>query len=116
MIEGFDTSAFRDLFLAEARERIARMNQGLLTLEARPEDREAIHGVLREAHSLKAAARMMGFPTMGTLAHRLENLLVVLEEKERSLTRDLADLVFEVADALSRMLDGITQGKPEVDV
>ena len=116
MIEGFDASAFRDLFLAEARERIARMNQGLLTLEARPEDREAVHGVLREAHSLKAAARMMGFPTMGTLAHRLENLLVALEEKERPLTREEADLVFEVVDALSRMLDGVAQGKPEADV
>lgn len=116
MIEGFDTSAFLDVFLAEARERIARINQGLLTLEANPEDREAFRGVLREAHSLKAAAKMMGFPTMGTLAHRLENLLVTLEEKDRSLTRDLADLVFEVVDALSRMLDGITQGKPEADV
>ena len=59
---------------------------------------------------------MMGFPAMGTLAHRLENLLVALEEKERSLSRDLADLVFEVVDALSRMLDGIIQGKPEADV
>jgi len=103
VVEGFDPSAFLDVFLAEARERIARMNQGLLALEAKPEDREAFRGVLREAHSLKAAAKMMGFPAMGTLAHRLENLLVALEEKERSLTRDLADLIFEVVDALRRM-------------
>lgn len=116
MVEGFDPSAFLDVFLAEARERIARMNQDLLALEAKPEDREAFRGVLREAHSLKAAARMMGFSTVGTLAHRLENLLVVLEEKERSLTREEADMVFEVVDALSRMLDGITQGRPEADV
>lgn len=116
MVEGFDTSAFMDVFLAEARERIGRMNQGLLALEARPEDREALRGVLREAHSLKAAAKMMGFPAMGTLAHRLENLLVGLEEQDRPLTRDLADLAFEVVDALGRMLDGIAQGKPEDDV
>lgn len=116
MIEGFDTSGFRDLFLAEAREHIARMNQGLLTLEARPEDREALRGVLRAAHGLKAAARMMGFSTMGSLAHRLESLLLGLEEKDWSLTRDLADLIFEVVDALSRILDGIAQGKPEADV
>lgn len=117
MAKGFDPAAFLPTFITEAREWIGRMNQGLLALEARPEDREAFRAVLRDMHTLKGAAKMMGLGKIGTLAHRMEDVLVAVEEKERPIAGDLADLFFEAVDALSHLVDGVARGEAggEVD-
>lgn len=116
MAKGFDPAAFLPTFITEAREWIGRMNQGLLALEARPEDREAFRSVLRDAHTLKGASKMMGLGKIGSLAHRMEDVLVAVEEKERPIAGDLADLFFEALDSLSELVDGVARGDDETDV
>lgn len=116
MAKGFDPAAFLPTFITEAREWIGRMNQGLLALEARPEDREAFRSVLRDAHTLKGASKMMGLVKIGSLAHRMEDVLVAVEEKERPIAGDLADLFFEALDSVSALVDGVARGDAEADV
>ncbi|HEX5755720.1 MAG TPA: Hpt domain-containing protein, partial [Arenimonas sp.] len=43
-------------FFAEARELLARMEEGLLQLEDDPADTDAIHAVFRAAHTIKGSA------------------------------------------------------------
>jgi len=116
MAKGFDPAAFLPTFITEAREWIGRMNQGLLALEARPDDREAFRAVLRDLHTLKGAAKMMGLGKIGTLAHRMEDVLVAVEEKERPIAGALADLIFEAVDALSHLVDGVARGEAGAEV
>ncbi len=116
MDQGFDTSSALQLFVAEARERLGRMSHALLALEARPDDLEAIRHMLHEAHTLKGAARMLGLTAIGTLAHRVEDVLLAVEEHAPPLSGETADLVFEALDALGGMVDGIGPNAPEPDL
>jgi len=51
---------FRPLFIEEAKGHLERIASGLLVLEASPGDQAAIAGILREAHTMKGAAGMVG--------------------------------------------------------
>lgn len=112
-MEGFGPSPFLSGFVQEARERIDRLNQGLLALEANPEDREAFQEVVREAHTLKGAARMVGLPSIGALAHKMEDILAMVERGRTSLQGSLFDRLFEALDLLSQRVERIARGEGE---
>ena len=116
MTESRETPSVIQTFVAEARERIGRMNKALLALETRPENREAFRTVLHEAHTLKGAAKMMGLGAIGALTHRLEDVLVAVEEQGRPLAGGLADLVFTALDTLSHLVEGYALRRPERDI
>ena len=65
----------RQLFEAESGEHLAALEEGFLQLEQAPESGELRQQLLREAHSLKGAARMLGLSEIELLSHRLEELL-----------------------------------------
>ena len=52
--------AVMQTFCIEARERIAELEAGLLTLEQAPSDTEALSAVFRAAHTIKGSAGMLG--------------------------------------------------------
>ena len=70
------------IFQEECREHIQRLNAGLLTLERQPNE-APLDDILRSAHSLKGASRMMGLKTIETLGHYLETLLTQLSRGEK---------------------------------
>src|SRR5262245_21882626 len=55
-----DTSVFVSKFVEEARDRITALGAALLQLEATPGSAEAIAHALRESHSIKGSALMLG--------------------------------------------------------
>ena len=56
-----DLSQFREKFAREAKVRLRRLNGGLVYLGKNPGDGKLEGDILREAHTLKGAARMLGF-------------------------------------------------------
>ena len=62
-------------FIAEAEENLSTMEEGLLALERNPDDEETIHTVFRMAHSVKGSAACVGYDTVASFAHALEDLL-----------------------------------------
>ena len=99
-----DRSAFLEQFRLEAQEHLARLNQGFLGLEQRPDDRELINELFRSAHSLKGTARLMGFPRVGDAAHALEDVLESLRSRRREVTAALCDELLQGADRLAQLL------------
>ncbi len=79
-IEGFDE--ILEIFKNEVRERVKNVESGLITLQSDPSSQEIIDDLLREAHTIKGAARMVGYSRMGEVAHKLETLLRKLKEGE----------------------------------
>jgi len=62
-------------FRAEAEEQLAKVADGLRTLEADPDDKQAMQEIRRTIHTLKGAANMIGLRSMSSLAHEAEYML-----------------------------------------
>ena len=62
-------------FLGEAREHLASVEAGVLTLELEPDNGEALNAVFRSFHTIKGLAAFLGASAIQELAHETENVL-----------------------------------------
>ncbi len=99
-----DTSEYRDLFLAEAREYLQGLNIALLELESNPANREVLQEMFRAAHSLKGMSATMGYQQLANLTHQMENVLDFLRQGTLRADRDVANILFESLDLLELLL------------
>ncbi len=99
MVE-FDRTAFIGKFQEEASEYLQRLNEGVIALEQDPGDEELIQQMLRDAHTLKGSSRMVGLMEISDIAHKLEDIMVHVREKDFVYTMGMSDLFFEALDAI----------------
>ena len=66
-------------FLEEALEHLETLEKGILKLA---EDPEVVQEMFRAAHSIKGGAGMLGFIDILKMAHMLEDLFKILQEKK----------------------------------
>jgi two-component system chemotaxis sensor kinase CheA len=98
-----DRDALLQTFLAEAEETFVHMEQTLVALEARPNDDELLHGLFRDAHTLKGAAGLVGgFDPVRDLSHDLEDVLERLRKRTLVVSDVLVTLLLESVDVLRR--------------
>ena len=110
-------SKYIDIFLREAEEHVSSLQKGLLTLEKEPDSAALIHELLRNAHTLKGSARMVGLEGISAIAHRMEDSLQALEEGSKTVDGDVIDLLLQGTDAISRMTAAMGRGEESpVDV
>ena len=95
-----DREALLQTFLAEAEETFAHMEQGLVVLESRPDDDQLLHGLFRDAHTVKGAAGLVGFDAVRDLAHDLEDVLERLRKRTLAVTGVLVTLLLRSVDVL----------------
>jgi two-component system chemotaxis sensor kinase CheA len=94
-------------FRVEAAEHLKAMTSGLIELEgvAAPEAQvKIIETVLREAHSLKGAARAVTQTAIEAVCQSLESVLVALKRQELGLSAELFDILHQVMDNLHSQL------------
>jgi two-component system chemotaxis sensor kinase CheA len=108
-----DRAALMEAFLAESEEGLAGMEQALIALEARPDDRDKLQVVFRAAHTLKGSASTMGFRATAEFAHTLEDLLDAVRGRRVPVTADLISLALEAVDVLREMLADLVAGRQE---
>jgi two-component system chemotaxis sensor kinase CheA len=108
-----DLSRYANLFLAESREHLQTCNRLLLELEKNPHETEPVVGIFRAMHTLKGMAATMGYAKLADLAHRTENLLVLLRERVAGAEGDLIDLLFRAVDSLEQSVDEAVAGRDE---
>jgi two-component system, chemotaxis family, sensor kinase CheA len=85
-----------------------------MALESAPDDQATIDGILREAHTMKGAAGMVGMMRVSRLAHRLEDLLVELRSGARRSTPELTDSMLLVVDGLARLIASPSSGDQDM--
>lgn len=87
-------------FRVEARELLDGLSQGILQLEKSAPEPEVVARLLRFAHTLKGAARVVKQPAIAELAHTAEGILTSHRDAGRPLSK-------EEGSALLRLLDDI---------
>jgi two-component system sensor histidine kinase and response regulator WspE len=97
----FGSSLF-ELFQLEAENQTAILTAGLLELERNPDLTPAIERLLRAAHSLKGAARIVNLQPVIRLAHAMEDCLVATQQGKIQLRRAEIDLLFRGVDLLQQ--------------
>jgi len=104
-----DLSQFREKFAREAKARLGRLNGGLVYLGKNPGDGKLEGDILREVHTLKGAARMLGFSKISELSQAFEEALTRRRDKAILSNQDLTDALFVALDTLSRLVDALSQ-------
>lgn len=111
-----DTSAFIGKFVEEARDRLQTLTGAVLRLERQAPTDEAFVDLLRQVHSLKGSARMLGLADIAQLAHSLEEVFVAARRDARLITASAIDLVLAAIDGLivrvEQLASGITDPAP----
>lgn len=90
-----------ELFRIEAEGQVAILNEGLLALDETPGDLDVIEPLMRAAHSIKGAARMVALDSVVALAHVMEDCLVLAQEGKLTLDSDSIDGLLKGADFIS---------------
>jgi two-component system sensor histidine kinase and response regulator WspE len=89
------------LFRAETASSTEVLSRGLVELEAG--GRADLEGLMRAAHSIKGAARVVGIDLAVQLAHSLEDCLVKAQTGLLRLPREAIDVLLAAVDVLSEI-------------
>ncbi len=106
-MSGDDLSGFSlmDLFRSEAEGQTAALSEGLLHLEGEGASPAAIEPLMRAAHSLKGAARIVGLDAAVRVAHALEDCFVAAQGGAFILRPGHVDALLRAVDLLARSAD-----------
>src|SRR5208283_240096 len=91
-------------FRVEARDLLEKLSQGAMDLEKGQISKELVGGLLRLAHTLKGAARVVKQGEMAELAHAMEDVLGPHREAAVPMPREQAAHVLRLVDACSERL------------
>src|SRR4051812_6014302 len=99
-----DLSGFSlmDLFRSEAEGQTAALSDGLLHLEGEGASPAAIEPLMRAAHSLKGAARIVGLDAAVRVAHALEDCFVEAQRGAIALRPGHVDVLLKAVDLLAQ--------------
>ena len=108
-----ETDEILNIFREETEEIIQKLNNNLLQLENSPNDKERLVFMFRDAHSLKGAARMIGFNNIQRLAHKIEDVLGLAKENKLQIDREISDVLYKATDLLSFLIENSVKIKKE---
>lgn len=103
-------------FRVEARELALGLGQGVLELEKGVRDVALVLRLLRLAHTLKGAARVVRQLEIAEASHQIEELLSPLREGERSLELQGARSLFALIDRIEALVQTLEAPVPELPV
>lgn len=98
-----------ELYRAEVDSHTQTMSEGLLNLEKDPTQLKRIEPLMRAAHSIKGAARIVGVENGVRVSHVMEDVFVAAQAGKLVLTSETIDSLLRGVDALIRI------GSPDQD-
>ena len=93
----------RELFAAEVEMHLPVLSEGLLALEKGRAGKEEIDSMMRAAHSIKGAARVVGIDRAVRVAHVMEDCFTAAKQGRITLTSDAVDTLLQGVDILQRI-------------
>lgn len=92
-------------FRVVGRERVAKIESSFGDLEAKGGDSSVVDAMMREIHTLKGEARLMGFEEVSRASHLIEDLLAWSRERDFRVTEEAGDTVYGGMDLIRGLLD-----------
>ncbi|WP_312375533.1 chemotaxis protein CheA [Stutzerimonas nitrititolerans] len=93
------------VFIAESRELLQQMEEGLLQIEQAPDDPDTINAIFRTAHTIKGSAGLFGLDAIVDFTHVAESVLDRIRAGELAFDEQLSALFLEAGDHLVRLID-----------
>jgi len=112
-----DLTQFIGRFRDETREKLTNLDEILSRLDADPNSSGAalnstVQELMRQLHSIKGSARMMGFSVIDDLCHTAEDMLVSIRGRGVVSNAEI-ELLFDVREGVDRLLsDPPTRERP----
>ena len=107
-----EDAELRNIFKIASEEHLQNLESGLMHLETHPNDRAILEELLREAHTLKGDARMLGVSEVETLIHQLEEILAAAGRGETVLAAQNCDRLYQGLDAIRQLVQEAVTGQP----
>ncbi len=109
MSNGLEDFSLFDLFRMEAEEQVRALQAGLIELEAGTATAATLESLMRAAHSIKGAARIVGLDAIVNLTHVVEDRFVAAQ-RGNALSSAEIDKVLTATDWLAKL-----QAVPEAE-
>lgn len=95
-------------FRLEARELLTQLGAGVLELERKGNSDNQVQRLLRLAHTLKGASRVVKLVNIADLAHEVEDILSPVRAQEGAVPRELIELLLARLDAIEKLFQEIS--------
>lgn len=92
------------IFFKEAQEHLESLQKGLLALEKTPDDKLLLRELMRNAHTLKGSAKLVGLEEISAIGHRMEDIFEDVEKGQKTVDGQVTDLLLKGTDAISRLV------------
>jgi len=96
-------------FLTEASELLSDVDNKLVELEKRPDDRKLLNDIFRGFHTIKGGAGFLNVAELVALCHLTENLFDKLRNGQLSLRQETMDVILEATGNVRAMFDQLSQ-------
>jgi len=112
-----DKKKFIEAFRVETEELLISINKGFVEIENCPENGPIKSNILdelsRTTHTLKGAARMMGFDGIQKTAHKIEDILALIKENKIEFNGKVSNAIFHALDNIKITIEKIVKGEEE---
>lgn len=98
-------------FLTEASDLLSGVDNKLVDLEKRPNDKELLNEIFRGFHTIKGGAGFLNATEMVTLCHRTENLFDKLRNGELALNPGIMDVIMASTGIVRDMFGELSASK-----
>lgn len=99
-----EVEELRKIFYAQAYELLEETQDSLLKLEADPGNEELVKALQRYFHTLKGDSNSIGLTAVGTLCHKVEDVLTLLKDGSRLADHEAIGLILSCVDQIMNML------------
>jgi len=101
-------------FREETEECLVQMEQLLLALETRPDDREILSSLFRAVHTIKGNASLLEFNALAGFLHTVEDLLDLARSHAAHLTHEGISILLQSVDTVREMAGRAVQGDENI--
>jgi chemotaxis protein histidine kinase CheA len=111
---GLEDLPLIDLFRAEVETHAEVLSAALLALERSPGDTSRLDEMMRAAHSIKGAARVVGVEPAVSVAHVMEDCFVAAQKGNLTLSPADIDVLLRGVDLLGKISDATKDPKADL--
>ena len=112
----FADPAMHNLFKQEVEQHSKALTSGLLEFEKATDHSSISEQLMRAAHSIKGAARMVGIDDVVSIAHIMEDCFVAAQTNAIKLSGNCIDILLKGVDTISALADGNQKDFKEKDI
>jgi two-component system sensor histidine kinase and response regulator WspE len=111
---GLEDLSLIDLFRSEVETHAEVLSAALLALERSPGDTSRLEELMRAAHSIKGAARVVGVDVAVSVAHAMEDCFVAAQKGALTLSPEDVDVLLRGVDLLGQISEATKD--PQADL